>query len=164
MRGNAIWGYVLYAVASLALSPVPAASDSRDTKPSDPSDVERSRPGEVLWRTDYRKAFREARATKQPLLLFIYCAEGRSSARLEQEIVSDVELVRSLNQSLVPVKVCEGANPFLIDDLHIERFPTIIFANHDGRFCRRIEGFQTAVQLRKAIAEVLNWGFMPREE
>src|SRR5262249_10598165 len=100
-----------------------------------------ARAQDVFWRTDYNKARREAQEKNLPLVIDFITENCFRCKQLDIQPFPAPEVRRLLNTRCVPLKVHAGYFPTLAQALHIQNFPTLVFATADGRILHYQEGF-----------------------
>lgn len=131
----------------------------RDARPdpSNPTGLDRPDrtepvPREVQWRTDIRAANRESSETGRPILMKFSAKWCGPCKRMKAETFTDPALVAIINSRFIPVEIDTDQNEQLTRQLRIESVPTMMVISPDGGIVERREGFQSADQLKGAIA------------
>lgn len=106
---------------------------------------------DVAWRDDYNKARQEAAEKGRPLVIDLGTENCYWCKQLDLRTFKDAALVTLLNGQTVPLKVDAGRNPELADALHIQSYPTLVFAGPDGKILGYQEGFVEADRLRDQV-------------
>src|SRR5260370_1395609 len=107
-----------------------------------------ARADEVQWRKSYSEARKEA-AEKDKLLLLDFGTEHcHWCRRLEAETLRDPAVLAVLNDQFVPYKVNVQHDTQLMEALHIQSYPTLVFAGPDGKILSTQEGYVDAVRFR----------------
>jgi len=110
---------------------------------------------EVDWRTDYRKARLEAAEKGRPLLLDIGTEQCYWCKQLDQRTFRDPSIVTLLNDRFVPLRVNAQVSPDLAQALRVQSYPTIVFANADGKILGYQEGFVEAPRLKELLQKTV---------
>jgi thioredoxin-like negative regulator of GroEL len=110
---------------------------------------------EVRWRTDYDAARREARETGRPIFIDFGTARCLWCQRLDADTLRDPEIVRSLNEQFIPVKLDGSRHPALVGALKIHGFPALVLAGPEGRIIDTHEGYMDAAQLSQNLRHTL---------
>jgi thioredoxin-related protein len=110
---------------------------------------------EVEWRDDYNKARQEAADKGRPLLLDFGTENCLWCKQLDLRTFKDPALAALLNERFVPLKLDGARNAPLVEALHIQNYPTLVFAAPDGRIIGYQEGFVEAPRLREQLQRVL---------
>jgi thioredoxin-related protein len=110
---------------------------------------------EVSWRQDYNKARAEAQEKGRPLLIDIGTENCFWCKQLDARTFKDPAIIRLLNDRFIALKVDASATPFLAQALHIQSYPTLVFAGPEGRILGYQEGFLEADRLRERLVQVL---------
>jgi thioredoxin-like negative regulator of GroEL len=114
-----------------------------------------ARAEEVAWRTDYNKARQEAAEKGRPLVIDLGTENCYWCKQLDERTFRDAELARLLNDRTVPLKVDAQRTPGLAEALHIQSYPTLVFAGPDGRILGYREGFVEAPPLREQVTRAV---------
>src|SRR6516164_8207827 len=101
---------------------------------------------EIDWRTDYNKARQEAAEKGRPLFLDFGTENCVWCKQLDARTFTDPDLVALLNRRYIPVKIDGSRNPGLTEALHIQNYPTLVYASPDGRILGYQEGFVEAAR------------------
>lgn len=118
----------------------------------DVSDLGRIQPIGVQWRTDIRAANRESSQTGLPILMKFSAKWCGPCKLMKRETFSDPALAKMINTCFIPVEVDTEQNERLARQLRIESVPTTMVISPQGDIVERREGFQSASQLKVAIA------------
>jgi thioredoxin-like negative regulator of GroEL len=122
---------------------------------------------EVHWRHDYRAARHEAQEKGLPLLLDFGTQNCFWCKKLDVTTFRDPAVVRTLNESFIPLKVEAEKEPALTQTLRIESFPTVVFAAPDGQILDTFSGYvevpALAEHLKRTLARVSNPEWMQRD-
>jgi thioredoxin-related protein len=111
---------------------------------------------ELEWRTDYAKARQEAQSSGRPLLIDCVTDNCYWCKQLEQQTFHDAAVAALLGERFVPLRLDATRNADLIDKLHIQNFPTLLFAAPDGRIIGYQEGFVEAARFREQLQRTLS--------
>jgi len=114
-----------------------------------------ARGDEVRWRTDYAKALKEAASTGRPMLLNVGGENCFWCRQLDARTFKDPDLVKLLNDRVVPLKVDGDRDTYLVQALKIQSYPTLVFASADGTILGFREGFLEADKLHAQLVRVL---------
>lgn len=110
---------------------------------------------EVRWRTDYGKALKEASETSRPLLLNLGTESCFWCKQLDARTFKDADLIKLLNDRVIPLKLDGERNDYLVKALKIQSYPTLVFASADGTILGFREGFLEADKLHAQVVRVL---------
>jgi thiol:disulfide interchange protein DsbD len=110
---------------------------------------------EVNWRSDYGRAVKEAQEKGRPLLIDVGTEDCHWCKQLDIRTFKDPELIKLLNERMIPLKIDAGQNRYLVTALRIQSYPTLVFAAHDGTILGYKEGFLEAPALRQMVVRVL---------
>ncbi|MGF1578902.1 MAG: DUF255 domain-containing protein [Gemmataceae bacterium] len=121
----------------------------------------------IQWRYDYAKARKEAREKGLPLILDFGYPACIWCVRLEKLTFSDPAVSKAMNTQFIPLKINVHQDPTLGQKLQVTTYPTLVFADSDGRILGTMEGFKTAEPfreiLKRTLARVENPGWMQRD-
>jgi thioredoxin-related protein len=121
------------------------------------STPEEQKPAGVQWRTDYNAARKEAVERKRPILIFFWKDSALVCAKLMRAISEHAELTKFLNSRMIPLRINGPEEGVLADRLQISLYPTIIFADSDGKIREThigyIEADDLLAKLRKTFPE-----------
>ena len=105
------------------------------------------------WRTDYSAARKEAAETGRPLLLDFGTDACFWCKKLDATTFRDPQVVKTLNERFVAVKVDAQRNPRLAEALQIESYPTLVLATPDGKVIGRHVGYADVAQLTALLGK-----------
>ncbi len=121
----------------------------------------------IQWRYDYAKARAEARKKGLPLILDFGHPTCIWCIRLEKLTFSDPNVSKTMNTQFIPLKINVHQDPTLGQKLQVTTYPTLVFADSDGRILGTMEGFKEATAfkevLRRTLARVENPAWMQRD-
>lgn len=110
---------------------------------------------EVRWRSDYAKALKEAASTGRPMLLNVGGENCYWCKQLDARTFKDADVIKLLNERVVPLKVDGDRDTYLVQALKIQSYPTLVFASSDGTILGFREGFLEADKLHAQLVRVL---------
>jgi tetratricopeptide (TPR) repeat protein len=110
---------------------------------------------EVAWRQDYSAARQEATAKGRPLLIDFGTENCFWCKQLDARTFRDPEIVRLLNERFVPLKVDAQRHATLANALHVQNYPTLVFASPEGKILGFQEGFVEAPALKEHLDKAL---------
>jgi thioredoxin-like negative regulator of GroEL len=114
-----------------------------------------ARAQEVAWRHDYSQARQEAAAKGRPLVIDFGTENCVYCKLLDARTFRDPEIVRLLNERCVPLKVDAQRHATLANALHIQNYPTLVFASPEGKILGYQEGFVEAPALKEHLDKAL---------
>ena len=97
-------------------------------------------PYHVVWR-DYEEGVKFARETKKPLMIAFFSERCRYCKLMDKVTFNDLEVVKTLNEKFVSVKVDIGQNGDLARLYMVSALPTIWFLTSEGEGIGRIFGY-----------------------
>jgi len=110
---------------------------------------------EITWRQDYGKAVAEAAQKGRPLFIDVGSDNCYWCRQLEQRTFTDDEIRKLLDERFIPLKINGTRNPYLVQSLRVQSYPTLVFASPDGTIVGYKEGFQDAATLKQLLQKVL---------
>jgi thioredoxin-related protein/outer membrane protein assembly factor BamD (BamD/ComL family) len=110
-----------------------------------------ARAQDVDWRTDYRKARQEAAEKNRPLLLDVGTEQCYWCKQLDQRTFHDPAVVALLNERFIPLRLNATLSPELSQALRIQSYPTIVFANSEGKILGYQEGFVEPPRMKELL-------------
>ena len=111
---------------------------------------------EIEWRTDYRKARQEAADKDRPLIVDVGTEQCYWCKQLDQRTFQDPSVVALLNERFIPLRVNAQVTPELAQALRIQSYPTIVFANADGKILGYQEGFVEAPRMKELLQKTIS--------
>jgi thioredoxin-related protein len=114
-----------------------------------------ARADEVQWRLDYNRARQEAGETGRLIVIDIGTENCYWCRQLEARTFRDPAVVALLNERCVPLRIDAQRSPALAEALHIQSYPTLVFASADGRILGFQEGFVEAAPFREQVGRAL---------
>jgi thioredoxin-like negative regulator of GroEL len=122
---------------------------------------------EVQWRHDYRAARHEAQEKGRPLFLDFGTQHCFWCKKLDVTTFRDPTIVGILNERFIPLKVDADKEPALAETLHIQSYPTLVFAAPDGQildmFSSYVEPPVLNEHLQRTLLQVANPEWMQRD-
>jgi thioredoxin-related protein len=106
---------------------------------------------EVEWRQDYQKARQEAADKSRPLFIDLGTDNCFWCKQLDARTFKEPGVAAILNERFVPLKIDASRDPRLADALRVQNFPTLVFANSEGRILGYQEGFVEAAALKEVL-------------
>jgi thioredoxin-like negative regulator of GroEL len=114
-----------------------------------------ARAQEVAWRQDYSQARQEAASKGRPLVIDFGTENCFWCKQLDARTFRDPEIVRLLNDRCVPLKVDAQRYATLANALHVQNYPTLVFASPEGKILGYQEGFVEAPALKEHLDKLL---------
>jgi thioredoxin-like negative regulator of GroEL len=106
---------------------------------------------EVQWRQDYKKAREEAVEKNRPLLIDVGTENCYFCKQLDQRTFKDPAIIAMLNDRCIPLRIDAEQHPRLTEALRVEYYPTLVFANAEGKILGFQQGFIEAGALRERL-------------
>jgi thioredoxin-related protein/outer membrane protein assembly factor BamD (BamD/ComL family) len=116
---------------------------------------------QLIWRTDYNAARKEATEKRRPLLIEFGTDHCLWCRKLESTTLNDPAVVRILQSRFIPLKIDAGESPALTQALKIQGFPTLIIAASDGHIITVIEGYVESGKLMDQLQKALGTSAAP---
>ncbi len=116
----------------------------------------------VSWFTDYNAARRAAADKKLPLFVDFSTKDCSWCRKLESTTFRDPAVVQVLSQRFIALHVDAEKEAGLAQQLNVQSYPTLIFADPDGNVLARQEGYVKPAEFGKLLAHVLA-GLQPVE-
>jgi thioredoxin-related protein len=96
---------------------------------------------EIDWGKDYATALRQAQETKRPLFLDFGTVDCFYCKKLDDSTFRDPAVIARLNRDFVAVKIDAARYASLVQQLHIQFFPTLLVATPGGKILNTQTGF-----------------------
>jgi thioredoxin-like negative regulator of GroEL len=106
---------------------------------------------EVQWRMDYGKARQEAVEKNRPLLIDVGTEHCHFCKQLDLRTFKDAAIVSMLNERCIPLKIDADVHVRLAEALHVEYYPTLVFASAEGKILGYQQGFIEADALKERL-------------
>jgi thioredoxin-related protein len=103
--------------------------------------LQSARAQEIEWGKDYATALREAQEKKRPLFLDFGTVDCFYCKKLDDSTFRDPAVIARLNRDFVAVKIDAARYPSLVQQLHIQFFPTLLVATPGGKILNTQTGF-----------------------
>lgn len=109
---------------------------------------------EVVWQTNYAKAFAESVETKRPVLIDFAASWCVPCRLMDKHTWSDAEVQQVLSEDIIPLKVDMDTTEVhpLVDRFEVEFVPTVLLVDPDGKIIFRA-GFVDAPQLLELLQQ-----------
>ncbi|MCS6864528.1 MAG: thioredoxin family protein [Gemmataceae bacterium] len=112
-------------------------------------------PNEVVWRTDYAAARKEAHEKGLPILLVVSSDNCFYCRKLEAGPLQDPRVTQWIAPHFIPLKINASHAPDIAKALKINLYPTTVLAGPDGKIHAFIEGYiesdRYAEQLKRTL-------------
>jgi thioredoxin-like negative regulator of GroEL len=109
---------------------------------------------EVEWRLDYGKAIQEAAEKNRPLVIDVGTEHCHFCKQLDVRTFKDPAVVALLNERCIPLKIDAGEHARLAEALHVEYYPTLVFASAKGKILGYQQGFIEAGPLQEKMTKL----------
>lgn len=110
---------------------------------------------QIVWRTDYNAARKEATEKGLPLVVVIGTEECFYCKKLEAGPLRDANIVKLLAPNFVLLKLDATRAPDLAKALKVQMYPTTVLAGPDGKIHAFIEGYIEADRLGDQLKRTL---------
>jgi thiol-disulfide isomerase/thioredoxin len=123
---------------------------------------------DVQWRQDYNAARKEAKEKGLPLVIDFYLDTCVPCKIMEHELRRP-DVAKQLGEQFIPVRLNGQmeANKSLVEFLRINSYPTVLFADADGKILGTMIGFNDINKftdsMQRALAQVANPEWMVRD-
>jgi thioredoxin-related protein len=116
-----------------------------------------ARAQEVDWRQDYSRACQEAKEKGRLIVIDVGIDPSRCyyCKLLDQRTFKDPAVASLLNDRCIPLKLDAEAHSALAEQLRVSKYPTLIFASHDGKVLGYQEGFIEPAALQERLQRLL---------
>lgn len=111
--------------------------------------------GSVQWQSDYAKARKKSIQNSKPLLLNIGTENCYWCKQLEARTFKDATIARLVNDRFIAVKIDATTSAYLANALKIQSYPTLVYANSDGKILGYQEGFIEPGPFKDHLLKVL---------
>jgi thioredoxin-related protein len=115
-------------------------------------------PTEVVWRTDYAAARKEAQEKGLPIVLVISSDNCFYCRKLEAGPLKDPSVTQLIASNFIPLKLNASHAPDIAKALKVNLYPTTVLAGPDGKIHAFIEGYiesdRYAEQLKRTLTTV----------
>lgn len=103
-----------------------------------------SRANEFSWFTDFAAAKTRAERLNRPMLIHFYADWCAPCKKMDRDVLHVPAVMKSLHQSVVPVKLNVSEHEELSRRFEVESVPTDLFLTPDGRVLGVMNGYRTA--------------------
>jgi thioredoxin-like negative regulator of GroEL len=110
---------------------------------------------EVQWRYDYNNARKEAEEKNRPLVIDFGTENCFWCKRLDASTFHDATVASTMNDKFIPLKIDADRDAQLAQSLHIQSYPTVVFAGPDGKIIDMMVGFKEAAQFQELLQRAL---------
>jgi tetratricopeptide (TPR) repeat protein len=110
----------------------------------------------INWRTEYVRALKESAETGRPLFVNLGTENCYWCKQLDLRTFKDPELAKIINERCIPLKIEANQNPYLVQALRVQSYPTLVLAAPDGTILKVKEGFVETPALREMLVKVLS--------
>ncbi len=112
----------------------------------------------IVWLTDYNIARREAHDKNLPLVIDFSTENCSWCRKLEATTFRDAAVVKLLSQRFVALRIDGEKDAGLAQKLGINAYPTLVFADPDGKILQKQDGYVKAAEFtqiaQRALASV----------
>jgi thiol:disulfide interchange protein len=111
---------------------------------------------EIHWRTEYAAALKESETSNRPLFVDFYGPACVWCHRLDASTFRDPNVVSTLNEKFVPLRIDGSQHMWLVQALGIDRYPTIVISAPDSTIRTNRSGYIEANTLLAELQRILN--------
>lgn len=119
---------------------------------------------EIPWSTNIEASLQQARASGKPVLMEFTASWCVYCKRMEKTTFVDPQVVQTVRQNFVAVRVDADQNKALVADLAIKGLPAILIVSPDLQIIERISGFQTPEALVPKLQNVARRSSTPAQQ
>jgi YHS domain-containing protein len=98
----------------------------------------------IIWLDNLKTASSEAQALDRPILLYFSGKWCPTCLRVERTSLLDKRVVEFIGSHLVAVRINADEFPETAESWNVDRLPTALILNSDGKLLGRIEGYRPA--------------------
>ena len=106
----------------------------------------------MQWETDLRDAAALARNTGRPLLVQVSAEWCTHCERMKADTYTDTRIRRLLSEQFIPVAVDADDQRKFMQQMGIRSLPTTLIVAPDLKILERLQGFQSASSLLRAVS------------
>lgn len=106
---------------------------------------------QIKWLSDPKLAIEEAQKRQRPLVLYVTSESCVFCRKMERETWTDADVVKSVNQNFVALKLDGEKHVQIVTKLEIKGFPATILFDRDGTAADSLEGFVDRQELQKIL-------------
>lgn len=119
---------------------------------------------EIPWSTNIEASLQQARASGKPVLMEFTASWCVYCKRMEKTTFVDPQVVQTVQQNFVAVRVDADQNKAIVADLAIKGLPAILIVSPDLQIIERISGFQTPEALVPKLQNVARRSATPAQQ
>lgn len=108
----------------------------------------------VKWHTDPAAAREAAKASGQPILVFVTSSACPYCVKLKDETLSDANIIAHIETHFTALRVDRGTQPALEQKLRVSSYPTLVILNADDSELHRQVGFISAGPLSQSLRKI----------
>lgn len=108
----------------------------------------------IQWQTDEDKALASALRQDRQVLLYIASPECGFCRKMERDTWSNADVIKTVNNRFIPLKLNGEKSSALLDRLAIRGFPTVVLLNKSGKATAKIEGYNDPENFQGRLKQV----------
>lgn len=112
-------------------------------------------PQAVRWLEPSAEAFRQARDTGRPVLVYIASPGCGYCRKMERDTWSDPAVVGQVTRDFIPLKVNADRHPEWLERYRLEGLPALVVLSPTGETILRVEGYQTSRRMLRYLEHAL---------
>ena len=112
-------------------------------------------PIKVLWLDDYEQSKRLASERGLPLLILIVAEGCPWCAQLEEKTLCDPSVSQVLAGGWICLRVNGKSNPAIVNALKLRNFPTLVYADCEGKILASNEGYIESAQMLAVLEKLV---------
>lgn len=105
----------------------------------------------LRFNPDVRDAWRSARTTHRPLLLFITHDGCRYCRKMQHETFAHPGVISDVEKTFVPATLDASEEPGLVKRFKVRRFPTTVVLGPQGKVWGVVPGYVSAAELQSKL-------------
>lgn len=118
---------------------------------------------EVEWESDIRAAAERSRATGQPMLIQVTADWCGYCQQMKRETYTNQGLINGINRDFIAVRVNADNDRDLVEKMSVKSLPTTLVVLPNLEVVERLEGFQSAAQLKDVLGKHMQRAQLDRD-
>lgn len=106
---------------------------------------------DVVWHGDLKAAWKVAKASGDPMLLYVTMQNCRFCNKMAEETLIDERVTAQIAEGFVPVKVQREAEMELVKKLGVRAYPTTIIVLPNGKVYASAKGYVTPERFARSL-------------
>ncbi len=113
-------------------------------------------PQAIRWVESSGEAFRQARDTGRPVLVYIASPGCGYCRKMERETWSDPAVAAQVERGFIPLKVDGLRHPEWLDRYRLEGLPALLVLSPTGETVLRVQGYQSSRRMLGHLEQALD--------